>query len=298
MDLGVKFWRLMSDFVDKRIHENMPNYGKYRGIIRDNKDPLKLGRIRAEVPGIYGLSANENQWSPWALPCVPYAGKTKGMYFTPRVGDLVWIEFEEGEISKPIWAGMLFGTDDMSPQMTDDAPLDNVIETAQYRVELRDTNSSADSLFPLFKIESKLTGTKIEIDETEEAQKLTVSQASGNAVVMDSTSGSENVTVTEATNGNTITMDASGTAINATGDIDIDGSANVTIDGATNVEATAGTTVTIDGGGSTLEVAAAGTTVSGGVITIGAAPMPATGFCSLPACVFSGAPHTTNVHPG
>ncbi|MGD6978869.1 MULTISPECIES: phage baseplate assembly protein V [Citricoccus] len=76
------------------------HYGKYRGIVRDIEDPLALGRIRAEVPAV--LSQQE---SPWAMPCVPYAGPNHGLVLLPETGDGVWIEFEAGDLSRPIWSG-------------------------------------------------------------------------------------------------------------------------------------------------------------------------------------------------
>jgi uncharacterized protein involved in type VI secretion and phage assembly len=76
-------------------------FGKYRGIVKDNQDQENLGRLRVEVPEIYG----KNQKSPWALPCVPYSGDGSGVYTIPDPGAGVWIEFEAGDISRPIWVG-------------------------------------------------------------------------------------------------------------------------------------------------------------------------------------------------
>jgi len=39
------------------------------------------------------------------MPCVPYAGKDAGIAFMPEVDAGVWIEFEGGDVSFPIWAG-------------------------------------------------------------------------------------------------------------------------------------------------------------------------------------------------
>jgi hypothetical protein len=78
-------------------------YGKYRGLVRDVDDPESLCRIKAEVPAIY-----EEQISPWALPALPFAGKDHGLVLLPEVGDGVWIEFEAGDINRPIWSGCWF----------------------------------------------------------------------------------------------------------------------------------------------------------------------------------------------
>src|SRR5262249_4547854 len=81
-------------------------YGKYRGTVSDVDDPDGLARIKATVPAVYG-----DQDSPWALPCSPFAGASHGLVLLPEVGDGVWIEFEGGSISRPIWSGCWWSSD-------------------------------------------------------------------------------------------------------------------------------------------------------------------------------------------
>jgi Type VI secretion system/phage-baseplate injector OB domain len=80
-------------------------YGKYRGIVRDIDDPDNLCRIKAEVPAVY-----EDQQSPWAVPALPFAGDSHGLVLLPEVGDGVWIEFEAGDLDRPIWSGCWFAS--------------------------------------------------------------------------------------------------------------------------------------------------------------------------------------------
>ena len=80
-------------------------FGKYRGKVTDNLDPLMLGRIRAEVPDIMG--GNE---SGWALPCAPFGGDMTGFFAVPKTGAGVWIEFEHGDPDFPIWSGCWWGS--------------------------------------------------------------------------------------------------------------------------------------------------------------------------------------------
>lgn len=77
-----------------------PYYGKYRGVVTDNVDPLMQGRIKARVADVYG----EDE-SGWALPAAPYAGDGVGFFALPPVDALVWIEFEKGDPDYPIWSG-------------------------------------------------------------------------------------------------------------------------------------------------------------------------------------------------
>jgi uncharacterized protein involved in type VI secretion and phage assembly len=75
-------------------------YGKYMGVVTDVEDPESMLRIRATVPALFGDTV-----CGWALPCVPFAGDGRGMFFLPEVADSVWIEFEAGDPSHPIWSG-------------------------------------------------------------------------------------------------------------------------------------------------------------------------------------------------
>jgi uncharacterized protein involved in type VI secretion and phage assembly len=84
------------------------HYGKYRGIVTDNGDPKKLGRLRARVPEILG-----DVETGWALPCAPYAGHQSGAFTVPSAGTGVWIEFESGVVSRPIWSGCWWGAGDV-----------------------------------------------------------------------------------------------------------------------------------------------------------------------------------------
>ncbi len=81
----------------------MSYIGKYRGIISDVNDPLRLGRVRARVPDVLG-----GRESGWALPCLPFAGQGMGFVATPKVGANVWIEFEHGDPEYPIWSGCFY----------------------------------------------------------------------------------------------------------------------------------------------------------------------------------------------
>lgn len=74
-------------------------YGKYRGTVTD-VDESAIPRIKASVPAVLGEAE-----TVWCMPCVPYAGDQAGMAFFPEVGAGVWIEFEGGDVSYPIWAG-------------------------------------------------------------------------------------------------------------------------------------------------------------------------------------------------
>ncbi len=78
-------------------------YGKYRGTVVDNVDPMMVGRLRVAVPAV-DLSG------VWAMPCFPLAGHQSGAWLMPGPGSGVWVEFEEGDVDQPIWTGCWYGS--------------------------------------------------------------------------------------------------------------------------------------------------------------------------------------------
>jgi uncharacterized protein involved in type VI secretion and phage assembly len=88
------------DFVRSRY------FGKYRGVVVD-VDAATM-RVKASVPSVLGGVS-----SGWASPCVPYAGPQVGCLMLPDVGSGVWIEFEGGDVSFPIWTGCYWNSGDI-----------------------------------------------------------------------------------------------------------------------------------------------------------------------------------------
>jgi uncharacterized protein involved in type VI secretion and phage assembly len=110
-------------------------YGKYRGVITDNKDPLMRGRVRARVPAIFG----EHE-TGWALPCAPYGGKDVGIFFIPPVGAKIWVEFEGGNTEIPIWSGCFWGASE-TPSLT---PEVKIIKTDFATITLNDVSGAGE----------------------------------------------------------------------------------------------------------------------------------------------------------
>ena len=79
-------------------------FGKYRGMVVNNVDPLQIGRLLVQVPDVLGPIP-----SSWAMPCFPFTGKQMGMWCLPQIGTGVWVEFEQGDPDYPIWVGGFWG---------------------------------------------------------------------------------------------------------------------------------------------------------------------------------------------
>ena len=95
-------------------------YGKYRGTVLLNLDPLGIGRIQASVPAVSSLLPTS-----WCMPCYPLAGKLQGISYVPQIGAGVWIEFEGGDPDHPIWTGCFWGIEAELPTDATKASITN-----------------------------------------------------------------------------------------------------------------------------------------------------------------------------
>lgn len=75
-------------------------FGKYRAKVVDVKDPRQKGRIRVQIPTLLGTGISQ-----WCEPCTPIGYDNGGDLAVPKLNDTVWVEFEEGNVSKPIYVG-------------------------------------------------------------------------------------------------------------------------------------------------------------------------------------------------
>jgi hypothetical protein len=82
-------------------------FGKYRGTVSDNSDPTSRGRLKVKVPSVLGTL------EVWAMPCAPYAGDGVGFYSLPEAGTGVWIEFEAGDPSYPVYSGFFWADNEL-----------------------------------------------------------------------------------------------------------------------------------------------------------------------------------------
>lgn len=94
-------------------------YGKYRGLVIDNVDPMQMGRLMVQVPDVSNVLP-----STWAMPCVPFAGIQAGFFAVPDIGTGVWIEYEQGDPDYPIWVGCYWATAADVPALALAAPPD------------------------------------------------------------------------------------------------------------------------------------------------------------------------------
>jgi hypothetical protein len=158
-------------------------YGKYRGFVHRVDDPLNIGRIQAIVPRLLDADTPTG----WASPCTPYAGPDQGFYVVPDPGSAVWIEFEEGDLSRPIWSGMWWG----NPQPEDigvpgsTASKHSRAETEVPQHLLKDPpHGPGQPAVPGVRILKSATGHHIVLDDRPEHARIEIHDSLGNRIIL------------------------------------------------------------------------------------------------------------------
>ena len=174
-------------------------YGKYRGIVTDNKDPQKRGRLKLLIPSVLA-----DQESDWALPCLPYGGAAQqGMFMVPDIDAQVWVEFEEGDIDRPIWVGTFWQqTSDVPEDAAKDEPTTRLFQTTSGHI-LQFDDEAGEEKFRLF----HPADAEMLIDKN---GTISLTDASGATVTLNADAGE---ILIEDANGNSMLMSSSGTTV-------------------------------------------------------------------------------------
>lgn len=80
------------------------------GVVTDNKDPSKLGRVKLKIPI---LSDQDSTF--WCPIIMLGAGKNRGWFFIPEKDDEVLVMFEHGDLNRPVVVGALWNGKDKPP---------------------------------------------------------------------------------------------------------------------------------------------------------------------------------------
>ena len=190
-----------------------PINGVAVAIVRDNRDPSGLARVRVSFPW-----HSQPEESYWARLATPMTGKTYGTFFLPEVGDEVLVGFERGDIRVPFVVGSLWNDTRKPPVPNADGR--NDIRTIRTRKghSLR----FEDGLKGRVRLELN-DGKAITIDDG----GITIDAGNGNRIVVASASGA---TTIEAAS--TLRIRAPQIAIEASGTVDITAGGTLTLRGA------------------------------------------------------------------
>ena len=137
-----------------------PYFGKYRGMVLNNIDPMQMGRLMVQVPDVTSVMPGS-----WAMPCVPVAGIQNGMVALPMIGSGVWVEFEAGDPDYPIWTGCFWGSAAEIPALARATP--PAIQAITFQTPLQNGLTISDLPGPTGGIMLKsTTGASIIVNDT------------------------------------------------------------------------------------------------------------------------------------
>lgn len=119
---------------------NLPHWGPYEGVVTDNRDPEKLGRLKIRVPGI--LDEPDSDWS-FQMGAPGGGTSQRGHFDMPAIGSEVYVWFIGGDPDKARWItgnwGIRDGESELPTQARDaldenpnDADKIKVYETNSY----------------------------------------------------------------------------------------------------------------------------------------------------------------------
>ena len=199
---------------ETRIEEGGSAKGVAPAIVRVNQDDSGMGRVKVSYPW-----HSEPKNSYWARIAMPMAGKDRGAYFLPEVGDEVLVAFERGDVRFPYIIGALWNGVDKAPATNADGNNDvRMIKTRKGHKLTFDDGQKG-----LVRLELN-DGKKLEIDD--EGMKL--DDGAGNSLVIESRRGA--VTIKAATS---LSIQAPKIEIKASGMLSVDGGATLTLKGGT-----------------------------------------------------------------
>ena len=163
---------MVSQLLDRTEHQY---FGKYRGVVVSNRDPLQLGRLKVRVPSVLmddpSTPDSNESVTDWAYPCVPCGGASEqGFFFIPDEGSQVWVEFEEGNLDHPIWVGTFWAR----PNQTNQVP-----------TRAQDMAGTTDNLQPQRRVLKTSSGHVLEFCDIQGKETINLQHKDGALVNLD-----------------------------------------------------------------------------------------------------------------
>ncbi len=124
----------------------------FHGIVTDNQDPDKLGRVKVSIPEIEGGADTQSDWLPVLSP---FSGEETGVFCLPELEDIVVVMFFDGTLEKGVVLGSLYNQN-MTPPLTE---------------ENSDADLNDDGNNSLHFIRSR-SGLRIILDDTDGEEKI------------------------------------------------------------------------------------------------------------------------------
>jgi hypothetical protein len=215
----------LTDFLGRAHSGIVP--GAVVGIVIDNDDPDKLGRVKVKFPVL-----DQEPVSFWLRQVSPNGGKERGFYALPEKEDEVLVMFMQGSQDVGIIMGQFWNGKDIPPKE---------VESTHPKGADTDTGSGL----------SKAKFTDGEADATKANDRRFWKSRSGHLFVFEDAKGKESVQIWDKSHVLSFIMDTSTkliTLANTGGDIEIRASKNIWIDAGVDLKVKAGTNIEYESG--------------------------------------------------
>jgi uncharacterized protein involved in type VI secretion and phage assembly len=205
----------ITDILEQKKRSDSRIYGVVVGIVTNNKDTEKLGRVKVKIPRLSG----EDE-SNWARVTSFMAGKERGAFFLPEVDDEVLVAFEYGDINMPYVIGSLWNGKDVPPENNSDGKNNiRVIRSRSGHVITLDDSDGSEQI----KIMDKTQKNMIIID----TKNNKISIKSDKDIELSAPNGKVTIEAMDL-----VTKSTASTKIEATSSVDVKASGNLNIKGA------------------------------------------------------------------
>lgn len=205
----------ITDILEQKKRSDSRIYGVVVGIVTNNKDTEKLGRVKVKIPRLSG----EDE-SNWARVISFMAGKDRGAFFLPEVDDEVLVAFEYGDINMPYVIGSLWNGKDVPPENNSDGKNNiRMIRSRSGHVITLDDSDGSEQI----KIMDKTEKNMIIID----AKNNMISITSDKDIELSAPNGKVTIEAMDLE-----TKSTASTKIEATSSVDVKASGNLNIKGA------------------------------------------------------------------
>ncbi len=225
-------------------------YGVVVGVVKDIKDPKKLGRVKVDFPwmgeaaeAVAMTSEDERAHSYWARIASFMAGSGRGAYFVPEVEDEVLVAFEHGVIERPYVIGALWNKDDPPPEEMDADGKNHIRAIYSRAGHIITFDDNTEESVAKVTIQSKV-GHQMVLDDKDDKGKIELKTKAGHLITLDDAGGT--ITVSDS-GGNTIVLDANANSLSiqtgANEEHEVGGDLTINVSGSATLSASSSVTI-------------------------------------------------------
>lgn len=158
-------------------------YGVVVGVVTNNQDPEKLGRVKVLYPWL-----SDSEESHWARVATLLAGKDRGSFYLPEVEDEVLLAFDHGDVRFPYVLGMLWNGRDTPRYDNADGKNDKRVITSR-------------------------SGHEFVFDDNEQQGKVVIHTRKNHTITLDDSAGGEKISIVDKSGSNSVEIDSNQNSI-------------------------------------------------------------------------------------